>query len=204
MLVVIILVLILPSETLAHPGRTDANGGHTCRTNCEKWGLEYGEYHYHNGGGSSSGGSSSGTNTSTTKTTTSKPPPPVITYKNITVTEAISYETKREDDPNQEAGNENTKQAGKEGIKTITYKITFSGGKETDREKTGEEISQEAIEEIIAVGTKPAEEKKPAPAEENKSSGGSGLSSFIWLLILGGGGWWFYKKTKNKGDGESG
>ena len=28
----------------AHPGRTDGNGCHTCRTNCEKWGLAYGEY----------------------------------------------------------------------------------------------------------------------------------------------------------------
>ena len=39
----------------AHPGRTDGSGCHTCRTNCEKWGLSYGEYHCHNGGGSSSG-----------------------------------------------------------------------------------------------------------------------------------------------------
>lgn len=53
----ILLVLILgltfalgatPSAS-AHPGRTDANGGHTCRTNCPSWGLNYGEYHYHNG-----------------------------------------------------------------------------------------------------------------------------------------------------------
>ena len=41
----------------AHPGRTDANGGHTCRTNCASWGLSQGEYHYHGGGGSSAGGS---------------------------------------------------------------------------------------------------------------------------------------------------
>lgn len=34
----------------AHPGRTDANGGHTCHTNCAKWGLKDGEYHFHNGG----------------------------------------------------------------------------------------------------------------------------------------------------------
>ena len=34
----------------AHSGRTDSNGGHTCRTNCEKYGLSYGEYHYHNNG----------------------------------------------------------------------------------------------------------------------------------------------------------
>ena len=38
--------------------RTDANGGHTCRTNCEKWGLQYGEYHYHNKPASSSGATS--------------------------------------------------------------------------------------------------------------------------------------------------
>lgn len=39
-----------PLVASAHPGRTDANGGHTCRTNCAKWGLKDGEYHFHNGG----------------------------------------------------------------------------------------------------------------------------------------------------------
>ncbi|QDX93721.1 YHYH domain-containing protein [Brevibacillus laterosporus] len=49
-----VTMLAIPfQQTSAHPGRTDKNGGHTCRTNCEKWGLSYGEYHYHNGGGSS-------------------------------------------------------------------------------------------------------------------------------------------------------
>lgn len=33
--------------TFAHPGNTDSSGGHTCRTNCGNWGLNYGEYHYH-------------------------------------------------------------------------------------------------------------------------------------------------------------
>lgn len=53
------LLLVSGSVVSAHPGRTDANGGHTCRTNCERWGLSYGEYHYHNGGGSSSESKSS-------------------------------------------------------------------------------------------------------------------------------------------------
>ncbi len=52
----LIFLLLIPSQSSAHPGRTDANGGHTCRTNCEKWGLEYGEYHYHNGGNSGGSG----------------------------------------------------------------------------------------------------------------------------------------------------
>ncbi|CAH1226597.1 copper amine oxidase N-terminal domain-containing protein [Paenibacillus sp. JJ-223] len=77
----VLSLFLLSSATsaLAHPGRTDSNGGHTCWTNCAKWGLEYGEYHYHNGGSSSSstksssGSSSSSSSSSTKKTTPTKP-----------------------------------------------------------------------------------------------------------------------------------
>lgn len=41
------ILLSFPSFTEAHPGRTDVNGGHSCWTNCENWGLVYGQYHYH-------------------------------------------------------------------------------------------------------------------------------------------------------------
>jgi hypothetical protein len=44
----IILFIISSNSVSAHPGRTDSSGGHTCRTNCEQWGLDYGEYHFHN------------------------------------------------------------------------------------------------------------------------------------------------------------
>jgi hypothetical protein len=50
--------LLFPHITFAHPGRTDGNGGHTCRTNCASWGLADGEYHSHGGSSNSSGGSS--------------------------------------------------------------------------------------------------------------------------------------------------
>jgi len=43
-----LLIFSFPFTSFAHPGRTDFNGGHTCRTNCEKWGLKYDEYHFHN------------------------------------------------------------------------------------------------------------------------------------------------------------
>ncbi|MDD3434723.1 MAG: thermonuclease family protein [Candidatus Pacebacteria bacterium] len=42
------LLLILPVGVFAHPGRTDAQGCHTCRKNCSSWGLSDGEYHCHN------------------------------------------------------------------------------------------------------------------------------------------------------------
>ena len=59
MLLILALALILrPLSVLAHPGRTDSNGCHTCKTNCEKYGLSYGEYHCHNGNSNSSSGGS--------------------------------------------------------------------------------------------------------------------------------------------------
>lgn len=48
------LLLALVPYTLnanASPGGLDGNGGHTCRTNCAKYGLKTGQYHYHNSDG---------------------------------------------------------------------------------------------------------------------------------------------------------
>lgn len=47
-LTVISVFTMFASLAEAHPGRTDAYGGHTCRTNCAYWGYSTGEYHYHN------------------------------------------------------------------------------------------------------------------------------------------------------------
>lgn len=44
----VLSMLLFSNISFAHPGRTDQYGGHVCRTNCEDWGLSYGEYHYHN------------------------------------------------------------------------------------------------------------------------------------------------------------
>lgn len=65
--------------SLAHPGRTDSSGCHTCRTDCASWGLSDGEYHCH--GGSDSSGGSSG---STTPEYTPPPLPPISVYVNGT------------------------------------------------------------------------------------------------------------------------
>src|SRR3989344_2186638 len=46
--VALLTLLFLPVISLAHPGRTDSFGCHTCRTNCSSWGLSNGEYHCHN------------------------------------------------------------------------------------------------------------------------------------------------------------
>ena len=64
-LIMIMIVALSPLYVEAHPGRTDSNGCHTCRTNCAKWGLRYGQYHCH-------GRKNSSTSSNTSKTTTTK------------------------------------------------------------------------------------------------------------------------------------
>lgn len=50
--VLILTFLPFTINAQAHPGGLDGNGGHYCRTNCAKWGLKNGQYHYHNADGS--------------------------------------------------------------------------------------------------------------------------------------------------------
>ncbi|WP_326847622.1 YHYH domain-containing protein [Paenibacillus alvei] len=63
----IITLTSLTSVASGHPGRTDAKGGHTCKTNCAKWGLKNGEYHYHHGSSSSSSKKSGSSKSSSPK-----------------------------------------------------------------------------------------------------------------------------------------
>ena len=46
-LLFIILVLLCPALSFAHPGKTDYQDGHKCIKNCEEWALYYAEYHLH-------------------------------------------------------------------------------------------------------------------------------------------------------------
>lgn len=47
--ILLCLIILFTNCVEAHPGRTDSNGCHFCRTNCDSYGLGYGEYHCHNG-----------------------------------------------------------------------------------------------------------------------------------------------------------
>ena len=68
-LIMIMIVILSPLYVEAHPGRTDSNGCHTCRTNCDKWGLSYGQYHCH---GKTNSSTSTSSSSNTNKTTTTK------------------------------------------------------------------------------------------------------------------------------------
>lgn len=68
--VILTIIIFSTSVVFAHPGRTDSNGCHTCKTNCEKYGLKYGEYHCHDGSSSSSSSNKTTNSSSSTSTKT--------------------------------------------------------------------------------------------------------------------------------------
>jgi hypothetical protein len=44
---IFILLILCPSITLSHPGKTDKRAGHKCWKDCYEWDLAYAEYHLH-------------------------------------------------------------------------------------------------------------------------------------------------------------
>ncbi len=92
---ILTILLFSTSAVFAHPGRTDSNGCHTCRTNCEKYGLAYGEYHCHDG--RSGNTSSSSVNTITVKKSSDTSLKSLkIENKTIDIDEKLEYTTKEE------------------------------------------------------------------------------------------------------------
>ena len=92
------LIFVLALDITAHPGRTDANGCHYCRTNCEQYGLQQDEYHCHNDEAASTASSSSTIESSsssvkTSSTTSTKKTTSTVKAKEIITAQIASSST---------------------------------------------------------------------------------------------------------------
>lgn len=89
-----LICLMVPSEVYAHPGRTDSNGCHYCRTNCAKWGLSTGEYHCHNGGSSSSSSNTTSTQSTYVKSSDNTLKSITVDGNSVVLSDQMTYVTK--------------------------------------------------------------------------------------------------------------
>jgi hypothetical protein len=100
-----------------------------------------------------------------------------VAMKTINKMEVIPFSEQQQNDTKLPQGQTKILQAGVTGEKTITYKITYTDGKETARAKSSEEITKKPINKIVAVGTyvAPAPMPRPVasttPAPTNRGSG---------------------------------
>ncbi len=77
-----------------------------------------------------------------------------INFEDITVSEDIPFKTVEKEDNTVLWRKEETKQKGEKGVREKTYKITYTNGKETNRQLLESKIVKEPINQIEVVGTK--------------------------------------------------
>lgn len=77
-----------------------------------------------------------------------------INFEEIAVEEDITFKTVEKEDNTVLWRKRETKQKGEKGIREKTYKITYTNGKETNRQLLGSRITKQPVPQIEVVGTK--------------------------------------------------
>ena len=78
----------------------------------------------------------------------------VVTTKEETKTEEVAFQTKEVPNADLPEGTRQVKTAGKKGVRTIVYTVTYTDGVETGREVKSNTITTPAVDEVVEVGTK--------------------------------------------------
>ena len=100
---------------------------------------------------------------------TKKVEAPVVTTKEETKTEEVTFQTKEVTNPELPEGTRVVKTAGKNGVRTIVYTVTYTDGVETGRVEKSNTITTPAVDEIVEVGTKKVEAPDVTTKEETKT-----------------------------------
>ena len=78
----------------------------------------------------------------------------VVTTKEETKTEEVPFQVKEVQNADLPEGTRRVKAAGKKGVRTIVYTVTYTDGVETGRVEKSSTITTPAVDEIVEVGTK--------------------------------------------------
>lgn len=110
-------------------------------------------------------------NTNTDKTEQKQVPKPKITKETITETEEIPFESTTTNDGSLDKGKTKITSQGINGVKTFTYEIVYTDGKQTDKKLLKEEVITAPVRQITAIGTKAATAPRtPTPAPRQPSN----------------------------------
>lgn len=104
--------------------------------------------------------------TSSKTSNASEPVQPTITTKTVTTTQPVAYTTKTEDSNSLDKGQTKTVQAGKDGSETLTYNVTYTNGRQTNKTLVSTVVTTQPIQEIVEDGTYAA----PAPTPSSSST----------------------------------
>ena len=94
---------------------------------------------------------------------------PVVTTKEETKTEDVAFQVKEVQNADLPEGSRQVIAAGKKGVRTIVYTVTYTDGVETGREVKSNTITTPAVDEIVEVGTKKVVAPVVTTKEETKT-----------------------------------
>jgi hypothetical protein len=77
-----------------------------------------------------------------------------INFEEITTEESIPFQTVEKEDNTVLWRKHETKQKGEKGVREKTYKVTYTNGKETNRQLLGTKITKQPVAQIEVTGTK--------------------------------------------------
>ena len=100
---------------------------------------------------------------------TKKVEAPVVTTKEETKTEEVTFQTKEVTNPELPEGTRVVKTAGKNGVRTIVYTVTYTDGVETGRVEKSNTITTPAVDEVVEIGTKKVVAPVVTTKEETKT-----------------------------------
>ncbi len=78
----------------------------------------------------------------------------VVEIKSVSATEAVPFSSSTVSDPNLAQGSTDVRTTGVNGVRTITYDVTYTDGNETGRTETGNNVTIPPVNEVVAKGTK--------------------------------------------------
>lgn len=79
-----------------------------------------------------------------------------VIYKNVSVTEAVPFESKKENSDEIDLGDSKLKTKGVDGEKLVTKRVKYIDGEKDDEKVISEKITQKPVDEVTLVGTKGA------------------------------------------------
>lgn len=177
----LVMLMTTPGIASAHSGGTDASGGHYCRTNCEKYGLAYGQYHYHGG-----------------RSAPTPPPPPPTYYYN-----GVGYNTTWERDQARTAHEKALADAEAERVRIEEERVEAERleAERIEALEASETAAREAQEASVTAALEKLDAEKEAEAqafqeealeidaakEKNEPEKNSDGVSPVWIVVVIGG-----------------
>lgn len=76
-----------------------------------------------------------------------------ITKQTVTETQSVPFTTTTVNDSMLAKGTTKVTTSGVDGVKTLTYEITYTNGVQTDKQLTSEEVTTQPVTQVTAVGT---------------------------------------------------